>query len=169
MQQQQSDQVPAGASASSGSTPPGEYVVDVPAKLAARVRMLDTGHGRKTDAHSVAVAAVRAKELRVGARPARQRSTSAEPADARVPARPRNRNTLLERGGKFPARSVSLPAPRSACAYTFPARRGGQKGHDTRRQRTLLATTRKRRRLTLTATQLGVSLFEAIATLTGPR
>jgi transposase len=45
----------------------GEQVVDVPAKLAARVRMLDTGHGRKTDAHdahSVAVAAVRAKELR---------------------------------------------------------------------------------------------------------
>lgn len=46
----------------------GEHVVDVPAKLAARVRMLDTGHGRKTDAddaHSVAVAAVRTKELRV--------------------------------------------------------------------------------------------------------
>ncbi len=45
----------------------GEHVVDVPAKLAARVRMLDTGHGRKSDAHdahSVAVAAVRAKELR---------------------------------------------------------------------------------------------------------
>jgi transposase len=46
----------------------GEHVVDVPAKLAARARMLDTGHGRKTDAHdahSVAVAAVRAKQLRV--------------------------------------------------------------------------------------------------------
>ena len=46
----------------------GEHVVDVPAKLAARARLLDTGHGRKTDAHdahSVAVAAVRAKELRV--------------------------------------------------------------------------------------------------------
>ena len=45
-----------------------EQVVDVPAKLAARARMLDTGHGRKTDAHdahSVAVAAVRAKGLRV--------------------------------------------------------------------------------------------------------
>ena len=45
----------------------GEQVVDVPAKLSARARMLDTGHGRKTDAddaHSVAVAAVRAKELR---------------------------------------------------------------------------------------------------------
>jgi transposase len=46
----------------------GEHVVDVPAKLAARVRMLDTGHGRKTDAHdahSVAVAAVRTKQLRL--------------------------------------------------------------------------------------------------------
>jgi transposase len=46
----------------------GERVVDVPAKLAARARLLDTGHGRKTDAqdaHSVAVAAVRAKNLRV--------------------------------------------------------------------------------------------------------
>src|SRR3954451_3118402 len=46
----------------------GQRVVDVPAKLAARARLLDTGHGRKTDAHdahSVAVAAVRAKELRV--------------------------------------------------------------------------------------------------------
>jgi transposase len=44
----------------------GEHVVDVPARLAARVR-IDTGHGRKTDAHdalSVAVAAVRAKDLR---------------------------------------------------------------------------------------------------------
>lgn len=29
----------------------GQHVVDVPAKLAARVRLLDTGHGRKTDAH----------------------------------------------------------------------------------------------------------------------
>ena len=46
----------------------GERVLDVPAKLAARARVLDTGHGRKTDAHdahSVAVAAVRAKDLRV--------------------------------------------------------------------------------------------------------
>ena len=28
----------------------GEHVVDVPAKLSARVRLLDTGHNRKTDA-----------------------------------------------------------------------------------------------------------------------
>ena len=46
----------------------GEEVVDVPAKLAARVRLFDTGHNRKTDAldaHSIAVVAVRTKGLRV--------------------------------------------------------------------------------------------------------
>jgi transposase len=40
----------------------GEQVVDVPAKLAARVRLFDTGHNRKTDAHdahSIAMVAVR--------------------------------------------------------------------------------------------------------------
>ncbi|MEJ7742918.1 MAG: hypothetical protein WKF73_10400 [Nocardioidaceae bacterium] len=40
----------------------GEHVVDVPAKLAARVRLFDTGHNRKTDAldaHSIAIVAVR--------------------------------------------------------------------------------------------------------------
>ena len=46
----------------------GEAVVDVPAKLSARARLLDTGHNRKTDAHdahAVAVVAVRTKNLRV--------------------------------------------------------------------------------------------------------
>ncbi|MGN6131250.1 MAG: IS110 family transposase, partial [Nocardioidaceae bacterium] len=46
----------------------GEQVVDVPAKLAARVRLFDTGHSRKTDArdaHSIAIVAVRTKTLRV--------------------------------------------------------------------------------------------------------
>ena len=46
----------------------GEHVVDVPAKLAARVRLFDTGHNRKTDAldaHSIAIVAVRTKSLRV--------------------------------------------------------------------------------------------------------
>jgi len=46
----------------------GEHVVDVPAKLAARVRLFDTGHNRKTDAldaHSIAVVAVRTPNLRV--------------------------------------------------------------------------------------------------------
>ena len=45
----------------------GERVVDVPAKLAARVRLFDTGHNRKSDArdaHSVAVVAVRTPTLR---------------------------------------------------------------------------------------------------------
>ena len=46
----------------------GEHVVDVPAKLSARVRLFDTGHNRKTDAHdahAVAVVAVRTQGLRV--------------------------------------------------------------------------------------------------------
>jgi len=46
----------------------GERVVDVPAKLAARVRLFDTGHNRKTDphdAHAVAVVAVRTPKLPV--------------------------------------------------------------------------------------------------------
>ena len=46
----------------------GEHVVDVPAKLSARARLLDTGHNRKTDAHdahAVAVVAVRTAGLRV--------------------------------------------------------------------------------------------------------
>jgi transposase len=45
----------------------GEQVVDVPAKLAARVRELSVGHGRKSDPHdavSVAVAARSAPSLR---------------------------------------------------------------------------------------------------------
>jgi hypothetical protein len=46
----------------------GEHVVEVPAKLTARVRLFDTGHNCKTDAldaHSIAVVAVRTPTLRV--------------------------------------------------------------------------------------------------------
>ena len=46
----------------------GEQVIDVPAKLAARVRLFDTGHNRTTDAHgahSIAMVAVRTTGLRV--------------------------------------------------------------------------------------------------------
>src|SRR6476661_6395021 len=45
----------------------GERVVDVPAKLAARVRLFDTGHNRKTDAfdaHAIAMVALRTAGLR---------------------------------------------------------------------------------------------------------
>jgi hypothetical protein len=45
----------------------GEAALDVPAKLAARVRVFDTGQGRKTDAtyaHAVAVVALRTRGLR---------------------------------------------------------------------------------------------------------
>ena len=43
-------------------------MIDVPAKLAARVRLFDTGHNRKTDArdaHTVAAVAVRTTSFRV--------------------------------------------------------------------------------------------------------
>ncbi|GAA2159019.1 hypothetical protein [Humibacillus xanthopallidus] len=46
----------------------GEHILDVPAKLSVRARLLDTGHNRKTDAydaHAVAVVAVRTEGLRV--------------------------------------------------------------------------------------------------------
>jgi transposase len=46
----------------------GEGVVDVPAKLAARVRVFDTGNARKTDAtdaHAIAAVALRTPDLRV--------------------------------------------------------------------------------------------------------
>ena len=46
----------------------GETVLDVPAKLAARVRVFDTGNARKTDAvdaHAVAMAALRSPKPRV--------------------------------------------------------------------------------------------------------
>ncbi len=36
----------------------GEHVLDVPAKLSARARLLDTGHNRKTDAHDAHAVAV---------------------------------------------------------------------------------------------------------------
>jgi transposase len=44
----------------------GETVLDVPAKLSARARVFSTGQGRKTDAtdaHSIAVVAVRTPDL----------------------------------------------------------------------------------------------------------
>ena len=49
----------------------GEQVVDVPAKLSARMRVYATGQGRKTDdtdAHSIALAGVRMRGLREGRR-----------------------------------------------------------------------------------------------------
>ena len=40
----------------------GEHVLDMPAKLATRARLFDTGHNRRTDAldaHSIAMVALR--------------------------------------------------------------------------------------------------------------
>jgi hypothetical protein len=56
-----------GAGSGLGGEPGVRLVIDVPAKLSARVRVLSTGQGRKTDpvdAHSVAVAGSRSTGLR---------------------------------------------------------------------------------------------------------
>jgi transposase len=42
----------------------GERVLDVPAKLAARIRVFDTGHARKSDAHAIVMVALRTRGLR---------------------------------------------------------------------------------------------------------
>ncbi len=68
----------------------GEHVVDVPAKLAARVRLFDTGHNRKTDtrdAHSIAVVAVRTTTCLLATRTGRRfagRSTRGPPGIRRL-------------------------------------------------------------------------------------
>ena len=41
----------------------GEQVLDVPAKLAARVRVLSVGHGRKSDPHDAVSVAVAARSV----------------------------------------------------------------------------------------------------------
>src|SRR5205814_3012158 len=60
-------QQPSAGTSPNAWSPTGEKVIDVPSKLSAQVRVFATGQGRKTDpidAHSVAVAALRAKGLR---------------------------------------------------------------------------------------------------------
>jgi transposase len=64
----------------------GEHVVDVPAKLAARARLFDTGHNRRTDAHdahAVAVVAVRTAGLRVLPDDVELEACGCSPTDAR--------------------------------------------------------------------------------------
>ena len=92
----------------------GEHVVDVPAKLAARVRLFDTGHNRKTDAldaHSIAIVAVRTKGLRVlaadgelEALPARSRADGAI-ADVCFRPSPKNQGVCPGRTGALSARA----------------------------------------------------------------
>ncbi len=63
----------------------GEVVVDVPAKLAARARLLDTGHNRKTDAHDAHAVAV---PSRCAPRPCGCLPYDAEPGGAADAGRP---------------------------------------------------------------------------------
>ena len=94
----------------------GEQVVDVPAKLAARVRLLSAGHGRKSDAHdavSVAVAALGTTRLAPG-----------------PPRGPRQRPAAAVGPPRRPGR-VSAPRPSTgsmAAVRPAPRRRQAQPG-----------------------------------------
>lgn len=100
----------------------GEQVVDVPAKLAARVRLFDTGHNRKTDAldaHSIAVVAVRTEGLRMlvedGELEALRMLTDRRDELARPPTSPDRQPATTT-----PQRTTAWPA------QTRPVRRPGQ-------------------------------------------
>ena len=107
----------------------GEHVVDVPATLAARVRTLETGHGRKTDhidARAVAIVATQRPDLpRVGADDHRRvLRLLADRRDELTKQRRRTLNRLrrhlLRRDPRSARRSISAPtqpqaySPRSA-------------------------------------------------------
>ena len=109
----------------------GEQVLDVPAKLAARARLLDTGHGRKTDAHdahSVAVAAVRAKDLRVLA------------PDGQLEAL----RTLVDHRDQLSRRRVPDGQPAAPAARRAAARCGRRRTSPPHRPSRLLASVRPR-------------------------
>ena len=89
--------------------------MDVPAKLSARARLLDTGHNRKTDAHdahAVAMVAVRTPTLRVLAYDVqlealrllvdRRAELSRTAGRLRYPARPAHTRTPTLRISHFP-------------------------------------------------------------------
>ena len=99
----------------------GEQVVDVPAKLAARVRLFDTGHNRKTDAldaHSIAVVAVRTQGLRV----------VVEDGELEALRMLTDRRDELARQRVQTVNRLQAPAQRTAAwpAQTRPVRRSGQ-------------------------------------------
>jgi hypothetical protein len=121
----------------------GERVVDVPAKLAARVRLFDTGHNRKTDAHdahAVAAVAVRTKTLRVlqldGRLKNPARSTCPRTSTLRIshfpdPRRRRYAEPVDTR--REPVRRTCASARIAACADAHLA--GGQVGLSAARRR----------------------------------
>ncbi len=109
----------------------GIDVVDVPAKLAARVRMLSTGHGRKNDdadAVSVAIAARSARRLNSAAvdgrrhRPTRDRRAPRRPGQNPHPNRqPPPRRAHPPHPGRRAAVTSPPSGPPSSCAGSVPA------------------------------------------------
>jgi transposase len=109
----------------------GETVWDVPAKLAARVRVFDTGHGRKTDAtdaHSVAMVALRTRGLR-------QLSQDEDLVVLRLLADrrdelSRSRNRTLNRLHRLLAELIPAGAPRHLSALQAKALLAGVRPRD---------------------------------------
>jgi transposase len=122
----------------------GEPVVDVPAKLSARARVFSTGQGRKTDAtdaHSIAVVALRASGLRV-----------VEVDDATVALR-----LLVDRRDELgAARTLTANRLHRLLADLVPG--GAKKDLRARQARDLLAKVRPRDVVGKTRRQLAVEL-----------
>ena len=99
----------------------GETVVDVPAKLAARVRVFDTGNARKTDAtdaHAVAMVAVRTPRLN-------QLGYDEEPGSASAADRP-SRRAVPPSGADGEPVAAAAQRVGAWAAQTRPVRDPGQ-------------------------------------------
>ena len=112
----------------------GEQVVDVPAKLAARVRVLSVGHGRKSDpddAVSVAVAAATRPPAAAGRRGGP--GGSAAPVDQAAPGPGRRPDP--DHQPAAPAAGRPGPRRRQTQPHRQPRRRPAGLGHARRRSR----------------------------------
>jgi transposase len=129
----------------------GEIVVDVPAKLSARARVFSTGQGRKTDAtdaHSIAVAALRTPDL-----------LRVRPDDHSVALR-----MLADRRDELgTARTATVSRPHRLMLELIPG--GAKQFLSTTQARTLLATVRPRDLVGKTRRQLAAELITELATL----
>jgi transposase len=129
----------------------GEDVVDVPAKLSARARVFSTGQGRKTDAtdaHSIAVVAVRTPDL-----------LRVRPDDHSVALR-----MLADRRDELgAARTATVSRLHRLLLELIPG--GAKRFLSVTQARTLLATVRPRDLVGKTRRQLAAELITELATL----
>lgn len=116
----------------------GERVLDVPAKLAARARVFDTGQGRKTDAadaHAIVMVALRDKGLR-------EVTADPELMVLRMLRRPRRAVPRPQPGPQPAAPAVPGPAARRGAGEQVCPPVPGPAGH--RPPRDLAGKTRRR-------------------------